>query len=212
MAPRAHASFLAALVCLPLSVSAAEPAPLVAPAPTSATWPLALDLHVLLGAEPHDRGSPVAFGFGGELLWRAWVGGFAELLAAEGAPVVPPAVNNSAQPSFADRISIPFGVALRPLAHLRAPEDWWTRVLGGVGVQLGPTVEYLRTSDASAAVGGLHAALGVEVPLWGGARQGGLALRLYGRMVFTPEVTLDGGKVFEPLFSGQIYGGVAFYP
>src|SRR5262245_11869095 len=63
----------------------------------SATWPLMLDVHALIGVEPHDRGSPLAFGTGAELLWRARIGGFAELLASEGTPIIAPTVNGVQQ-------------------------------------------------------------------------------------------------------------------
>src|SRR3954451_12162015 len=59
------------------------------------TWPLMLDVHALLGIEPHStRGTPIAFGAGAELLWRARVGGFAELLASEGTALIAPTVND----------------------------------------------------------------------------------------------------------------------
>jgi hypothetical protein len=179
----------------------------------SAMWPLMLDLHALIGVEPHDRGSPVAFGAGVELLWRARVGGFAELLASEGTPIIAPTVDGKQLPSLADRISVPFGLAARPLApfslHLR---PWWARLLSGVGVQLGLTVEHVRTNDDSQTTAGLHLALGVDVPLYGGPKQGGVALRLYGRLLFTPEIHLDNSAVFEPVATGQLFAGLAYYP
>ncbi|MCU1279027.1 MAG: hypothetical protein JWM53_2573, partial [bacterium] len=122
-------------------------------------WPLMLDIHALLGFEPHDRGSPTAFGAGAELLWRARVGGFAELLSSEGTALIAPTVNGVMQPGFADRISIPFGLAARPLAPWMVDRpSWWARLATGVGVQLGVTVEHVRTSDDNATTAGLHAA------------------------------------------------------
>ena len=73
------------------------------------------------------------------------------------------------QPGFADRVSIPFGLAARPLAwQLIGRQGWWARLLAGIGVQIGLTVEHLRTSDDNATTAGLHAAFGIDVPLYGG--------------------------------------------
>jgi hypothetical protein len=188
----------------------------------SATWPLMLDVHALIGVEPHDRGSPVAFGAGAELLWRARIGGFAALLASEGTPIIAPTVNGMQQQGFADRISVPFGMASRPLAAFVVDrgdwQSWWARLVAGIGVQLGVTIEHLRTSDASDTTAGLHAAILVDVPLYGGPKQGGVALRLYARAMFTPSISLDfdtttqAFRVFEPIASGQLYAGLAYYP
>jgi hypothetical protein len=177
-------------------------------------WPLMFDLHALLGFEPQgNRGSPVAFGAGAELLWRARVGGFAELISSEGTALIAPTVGGVMQPGFADRISIPFGFAARPLARwVIEQRGWAARLAAGVGVQLGVTVEHLRTSDDQKTTGGLHAALAVDVPLYGGPKQGGVALRLYARLLITPGVTLDKGAVFEPATSGQLFCGLVYYP
>lgn len=179
----------------------------------SVTWPLTIDMHALIGFEPHDRGTPVAFGTGLELLHRARIGGFVALLTSEGAPVITPTVNGVQQPSFADRISIPFGFAARPLLLLGVDRDSWTgRLLSGVDLQLGITIEYLRTNDASVTTAGLHAAIAVEVPIWGGPKQGGVALRLAARFIVTPSATLDAGTVFEPIGSAQLFAGLSYFP
>jgi hypothetical protein len=191
-----------------LSPLALEPPP----PPTSATWPLALGVHALIGVEPHDRGNPIAFGFGGELLWRGKLGGFATLLASEGTPILVPPSMNVQRPSFGDRISVPFGLAARPLLFFISRDDYWGRLLAGIGVQLGITIENLRTSDDNATTAGLHAALSVDVPLWGGLKEGGVTLRLAARLLFTPEVRLDQNAVFEPAASGQLLCGLAYYP
>jgi hypothetical protein len=176
-------------------------------------WPLMFDVHALIGVEPHDRGSPIAFGAGTELLWRARIGGFVSLLASEGTPIIAPSVNGTQKPGFADRISVPFGVASRPFAPFTIDnEAWWARLVAGIGIQLGLTVEHLRTSDDNATVAGLHAALSVDVPLYGGPKQGGVALRLHARLMFTPEVNLDNRTVFEPIASGQLFAGLCYYP
>lgn len=179
----------------------------------AATWPLMLDIHALLGVEPHDRGNPIAFGAGAELLWRARIGGFAELIASEGTALIAPSVNGVMQPGFADRISVPFGLAARPLARWFVDRhDWAARLATGVGLQLGVTVEHLRTSDDTKTTAGLHVALGVDVPLYGGPKLGGVALRLYARLMLTPTVNLDNNTVFEPSASGQLFAGLAYYP
>jgi hypothetical protein len=177
-------------------------------------WPFMLDIHALVGFEPHgDRGTPVAFGAGAELLWRARLGGFAELLSSEGTALIAPTVAGVMQPGFADRISVPFGVSARPLAWSMINRTvWWARLLSGVGVQLGLTVEHVRTSDDAATTAGLHAALGVDVPLYGGPKQGGIALRLYARVLVTPAITLDNRTVFEPSTSSQLFAGLSYYP
>jgi hypothetical protein len=204
-------------------VAGAQPGPVepsLAP-PTNAVaetravaWPFMLDIHALLGFEPHsERGNPVAFGAGAELLWRARIGGFAELLSSEGTALIAPTVNGVMEPGFGDRVSIPFGVAARPLAwSLINRTAWWARLLCGVGVQLGLTVEHVRTSDDAATTAGMHAALGVDVPLYGGPKQGGIALRLYARVMITPAITLDNRTVFEPTTSSQLFAGLSYYP
>jgi hypothetical protein len=180
----------------------------------AATWPLMLDVHALLGVEPHgDRGSPIAFGAGAELLWRARIGGFAELISSEGTALIAPTISGVMQPGFADRISIPFGLAARPLARWFVDrKDWVARLAAGVGVQFGVTVEHLRTSDDTVTTAGLHAALAVDVPIYGGPKRGGIALRLYARMMITPTTNLDTNSVFEPAVSGQLFAGLAYYP
>lgn len=180
----------------------------------SATWPLMFDVHALIGVEPHDRGSPVAFGAGAELLWRARLGGFAELLASEGTPIVTPTVNGVQEPALGDRISVPFGLAARPFAPLviDTSSSWGSRLLAGLGVQVGVSVEHLRTSDDSATTAGLHVGLALDVPIYGGPKQGGVALRLYGRLLVTDAITLDKNAVQEPIASAQLYGGLVYYP
>lgn len=185
--------------------------------PRSRTWPLTIGIQVMVGGEiQHPRGAPVAFGAAGEFLWRARVGGFAAVMASAGAPVLPVSQGGKVQPSLADRVSIPFGLAARPLSAIaQRRHDWLGRFLNGIDLQVGITVEHLRTSNESQTVAGLHLGLGVELPIVGGAVDGGLSLRLYGRFMATPAVTLEMAatqKVFEPAAVGQIYGGLCYYP
>jgi hypothetical protein len=209
---------------LSAAVARAQPGPMQTLPPTpaaeqvvvqtlAAAWPLMVDVHALIGFEPHDRGYPIAFGAGAELLWRARVGGFAALLASEGTPIIPPTVNGQPKPGFADRISIPFGLATRPFAPFSIEgTSFWARLAAGIGVQLGITVEHLRTSDDDKTTAGLHAAVTIDVPIYGGPKQGGVALRLAARLMFTPEVYLDNRAVYEPVASGQLFAGLSYYP
>ncbi len=183
--------------------------------PRTRTWPLTVDVHLLVGMEPHSpQGIPIAFGIGAELFWRGKIGGFASVLSSEASPILPVTIGGVMQPSLADRISIPFGLAVRPLRFIVNERDSWAgRLLDGIGVQLGPTVEHLGTSDADAWTGGLHFALSADVPLWGGPTRGGLALRLLIRGVFTPGIKLEANNsVQEPVASGQFYFGLCYYP
>ncbi len=179
---------------------------------TSKTWPLTVDIHPMIGTEPKGSGhNLIAFGLGGELLWKGRIGGFAAVLGSEGSPEV----TSSTEKAFPDRISVPFGFAARPFAYNVKPNDtrWVSRFLQGIDVQLGISVEHIRTSDDSVTTAGLHLGLGFEVPVYGGPRQGGLSLRFQARGVFTPSVDLESNKsVHEPAGSGQLYAGVAFYP
>ena len=58
----------------------------------------------------------------------------------------------------------------------------------------------------------LEAPVAVDVPIYGGTRQGGIALRLAARLMVTPSVALDKNAVFEPAAAGQLFAGLAYYP
>src|SRR5581483_5848118 len=121
------------------------------------SWPLSIAASLLIGVEPQHQSNgapPIAFGIGGEFLWRARVGGFVSLLSSEGTLVlVTDVVKGSKVPSLPDRISVPFGAAARPLMFLVENRDeYWARLLAGFGVQVGVAVENLRTSDDSQTV------------------------------------------------------------
>jgi hypothetical protein len=181
------------------------------------TWPFTLDVHVLVGAELHDVGTPVAFGIGGEGLYHGWIGPFVALLASEGSPIVPTMGSaGKANPSLADRISVPIALAVRPLGPLAAQPErsgrWGWRLLAGLGLQAGVAIEHLRSSDDEATTAGLHLGLNLDVPLYGGPLTGGIALRLYARLIWTPSVTLSTGAIAEPAANGQLFAGICYTP
>lgn len=208
---------LALALALSLLGSARADEPQVASRTYSRIWPLTLDAHLLIGGEFHGpRGIPIAFGVGGELMWRARIGAFAALLSSEGSPILPQSAGNGKTlASLADRISVPIALAWRPFTPLAEKHVTWPwRLLAGIGVQAGVSIENLRTSDDDATTAGLHLGLSIDVPVFGGPIEGGLALRLYGRMVVAPDVTLDVNqpqRVHEPIFTGQIFGGLTYY-
>lgn len=214
-----------ALAQEPLQASSGSEVALLAPAPAeprpaqqlaSRLGPVQLHLHVLIGVEPVDRARAVAFGTSAELLYHCRIGAFVGLLSSKGNAVLA-TVNAAGEVRQApgDRISVPLGLAFRPLGHLgmRAgvgARGWAQRLAAGLGLELGPTIEHIRTSGSSRTVPGLHAGLAVDVPLWGGPVEGGVMLRFAGRLVAAPSVTLESGSVYMPGVSGQFYGGVAW--
>jgi len=219
VAPRAHASRLS-LAALFLSVialggSAFADADEVRRA---ATWPVTLGLNALVGASFANPGlgsadrTPVAFGVSAELLWRGRVGGFAGLLSTSGL-IVPPVGSDAAAP---DRISVPFGLAVRPfVAAMGERRSWGSRLARGVVLQTGLSVENLRSSDQNHTIAAFHLAAGVDVPLWGSATEGGVALRVYARGIFGPEVHLHAGEtreLFAPNATGQLMVGFCYTP
>jgi hypothetical protein len=178
-----------------------------------ATWPYTLDVGVLLGAEPQSRGTPIAFGIESEVLWRGLIGPSLGLFASEGSPIPPTQSASGAQPSLGDRISVPIALALRPFATVAARRPGWGgQLLAGVGVQLGIAIEHVRSSDDSDTTAGLHLALNVDVPLWGGPLKGGVALRLYGRLSVAREMHIDQSLIVEPVASVQLLAGLCYYP
>ena len=165
-----------------------------------------VDLHVMIGTEPHNQGNPIAFGAGGELLWRRRVGAFAALYASAGSPI-----RVASGVGLGDRVSVPFGLAVRPF--LAPQTTYLDRLAAGLGLQVGATVEHLRTSLDDKTTAGLHLGISVELPFYGCLDgQSGVALRLFGRMLFTPPVTLANQLVAEPAVNGQFFLGLAFYP
>jgi hypothetical protein len=191
--------------------------------PLTRLWPLTLGVHAMIGVEPHiERGNPMAFGVGVEAMWRGRLGGFASVLSSEGTPILPQTtgkiVNGMPEsfPSLGDRVSVPFGLVWRPFTTLAPQSHAYVRqLLAGMGLQVGLTVEHVRTSDDSATLVGFHAAASVEVPLFGGPTESGVTLRLQGRLLATAPASLDtkiAQSVYEGPVSGQFYAGLAYYP
>jgi hypothetical protein len=184
----------------------------------AATWPVTLGLNAMIGAAFANPGAgspdrtPVAFGVSAELLWRGRVGGFAGLLSTSGL-IVPPVGGDAAAP---DRISVPFGLAFRPLVvAMGERQSWASRLARGVVIQTGVSVENLRSSDQNHTVAAFHLAAGVDVPLWGSVTEGGVALRVYARGIFQPEVHLHAGEtreLFAPNATGQLLVGFCYTP
>jgi hypothetical protein len=200
-------------------------------APRARTWPMTVELHALIGVEPHDQANAdnqaVAFGVGGELLWRGRVGAFLSVLASQGSAVLVTKKDaaNHTLPALADRISIPLGVALRPLAFLfRERTDYAAALAGGLGVQAGVSIENLRTSADDAWKPAGHIALTWDVPLYGSPIGGGVALRVAFRGLFSSETALSpaspstaGGplgppQVVEPGAALQFFAGLSYVP
>jgi len=243
VAPRAHAPALALSLLVFGSAAAQQPprantgpeeqtpvtevalpapqSPAPTPAQRSRLGAWQLHMHVLLGVEPVDHVNAVAFGTSAELLWRCRVGLFAGLLSSKGNANIAANIDGVVQPAAADRISIPFGIAIRPFGHLgmiagTGARGWAQRLAAGIGLEVGPTIEHLRDSGSSKTVGGLHLALGLDVPLWGGPVEGGVMLRFVGRMTATPAVSLEiqsdthNALIHMPAVGGQFYGGIAW--
>ncbi|MEO6954774.1 MAG: hypothetical protein ABI321_23440 [Polyangia bacterium] len=177
---------------------------------------LQLHMNIVLGVEPVDNAHAVAFGTSAELLYHCRIGVFAGLMSSKGNAVlatVDPSGNVRQAPG--DRISIPFGLAFHPLGYMgmragSGARGWAQRLAAGLGLELGPTIEHIRTSGSAKTVGGLHAGLAIDIPLWGGPVEGGVMLRVAGRLVVAPSVTLESGSVYMPAASGQFYGGVTW--
>lgn len=205
--------------------SSASPAPVVATAPERTfLWPWTLTLRVAIGAEPHTHGTPIAYGITAEALWRGRVGPFLSLIGSSGTRIVPELdpVTRMAAPAIPDRVSVPFGLAARPFA--RAAEDlrgYGGRVLAGIGLQAGLSVEHYRTSDRSTTTAGLHLELGVELPILRGPLEGNaLSLRAAGRMIVAAPLTYyvvaddstSAVRHSESILNGQFLFAVCYYP
>ena len=193
-------------------VASAEPKPAAATAATEDRRPrfhlepLLLQAHLAAGleAQPFKCNASAAtcripaFHVGGTILWRGFIGASLGLSASEGSPLIP---GVDSQPAFGDRISTSLALAVRPIAPWawKRGDGWVTRFLAGVGVEAGPSIEYLRTSSITLPGCGLqatkvqpggHFAASLELPLLGNAASGWLALRVTARVIVSPEAKL----------------------
>lgn len=160
------------------------------------------------------------------LLWRGRLGGSIGLFSSAGQ-----AVKTGTEPAIPDRISLPLTIEMRPLSFLRGAEDPTLRgrLLSGLALRIGPSVEILRTASDSAAAAALFLGLGGEVPLTS-ARRGAVSLRLQLNLIVSPVVVLNDGSVRSAAGScaptpecnqqryqgyaslAQTYVGLVYYP
>lgn len=141
------------------------------------------------GVEP-DTAPCVLFAGGGDLalLWRQRIGGMIGVYSVSGQ-----AVRTGKEPAIPDRISLPLALEVRPLAFLPS-SGYVGRVLAGVGLRAGPSIEILRTASDQTATAGLYLALLGEVPL-SRVAQHGVSLRLGLHLITAPRVSLNDGLV-----------------
>jgi len=205
-------------------------------------WLLTVDLGA--GLEPHipssssgyPIGMPPAFTVGGAALWRGLVGPALALYSSEGVALTA----GFDLPGLADRVSAVFAVAVRPLAPLawraaRSGDAYLARFLDGVGVEIGPSVEYYRSASidptktvngmsvpacpdvpSEATHGALHVALTLEAPLGGSARTGWVAVRGTARFIVSDEARLAPTPTCQPQVvergaASQLLVGLAYY-
>jgi hypothetical protein len=176
-----------------------------------------LHMAIVTGVEPVDGSNAVAFGASVELLYHCRLGVFAALTSSKGNAIIATTDSkNNILPAPADRISVPLGLAVHPFGKLglrpgSGALGWLHRLAAGVGLQLGVSVEHLRDSGSSRTNPGLHAALGLDVPLYGGPVEGGLMLHMQGRLIVAPAVTLEAGTatpIHMPAVGGQFFAGL----
>jgi hypothetical protein len=143
------------------------------------------------------------------LLWRGHLGASLGLWSVSGQAAVIPSAPDGPSPAaaFPDRVSLPLLFDLRPLSFFVAPgsSSYLDRVLYGLRLGLGPSIEIVRTaSDSSLDWGrrigeplrslvGMHASLDGELPLQSGPS--GLSLRLSARLLYVPLVVLNDAAV-----------------
>ena len=159
--------------------------------------------------------TPVAFGAGAELLWRARVGGFAAAARPARVRRVRADVNGERSPASPTASRSPSASRRgRSRGSHASHNDGGGRLLRpGIGLQLGVTVEHLRTSDDNATTAGLHAALAVDVPLYGGPSRAASPCACHGRVMFTPEVNLDAqAPSSSRRRRGQLFAGLCLLP
>jgi len=200
-----------------------------------------INAHVAGGVEPNryhcsagtSTCTVAAFGVGGQMLWRGFLGFGVGLYASSGSPLVAgtiPQADGSTvtEPSLGDRISVAGALALRPLAPLAwsLGDSWGSRLMAGFGIEVGPSVEYTRTSSTttpgcaipSSNLGvGFHGLASLDVPIVGDTRSGWLAVRVAARLLagpdafLAPQSTACVAQVTEPGVSSQLLIGFGYY-
>lgn len=208
-----------------------------APRYTLGNW--MLHAHLDAGAEPHPdfacgsgdaaTCSVVAFGVGGQLLWRGTLGFGLGLYVAQGSATLA----GKDQLAIGDRISGPVSLAVRPLGArpLTHGDTFVNRLLAGISIEVGPALEYRRSSGTPlrppCTIPGVdytvafHGALSVDVPLLGNTQGGWLALRLAGRVTAGPSSELAPtqsstdpecrAQVHIPGVATQLFAGLSYY-
>lgn len=183
--------------------------------------PVTIGVAVAAGLQPDKRscetaGSSRSFpttgaciqwagGVEGSILWRGHVGLAMGVFSVAGQAAQAPQGQTAA--AFPDRVSVPFLLDFRPLSFLLGgrPASYLSRVMYGLRIGLGPSVEIVRTSSdssimwgqrlgqpAKALLGGQFS-LDAEVPL--SRSVSGLSLRLSTRILYAPIVVLNDGAV-----------------
>lgn len=218
--PAAPAPLIPPAPPLPAPTSPTTEATVTALRPGRPRWRVGewlLSIHAVGGIEQGQRSSDIdrdghfvcttaaiatctvaAFGVGGQLLWRGFLGPALAFYASAGSPLVPdgaPAydpstvVRGSTHAGLADRLSIVPALAIRPLAWFAwdRGDRYLARLLGGLSFEVGPSIEHLRTGSKDLPGCGVptndtrlgfHALAALDVPLLGDSRSGWLALRL----------------------------------
>lgn len=183
------------------------------------TYPFSIGAAVYVGAQltRNSKGqAPVAFGGMLEGMWRGTVGVAAGVLSVAGSRLKPTSTDQGgiAEPVASDRISMPVALAIRPLQPLGWRRTGWSsRLTSSLELQVGPSMEHVRSADESRTMAALHLGLGVDLPLYlGSAVEGGVTLQLLARGIVAPRVTLASATLESRTFTGQIYVGVCWYP
>ena len=183
------------------------------------TYPFQIGTGIYVGAQltMNSKGqAPVAFGALLEGMWRGTVGVATGILSSAGSRLKPAMTDmgGAAEPVAADRISVPFVLAVRPLQPLGwGRMGWSSRLTSALELQIGPSVEHVRSAYEAKTLAALHVAVGFDIPLYLGSQiEGGVTLQLLARGVVAPRVTLATNTLESRTFTGQIYAGVCWYP
>lgn len=215
-----------------------DPAPAAALVREGSFRPLTVAMGASVGLQPDSRQCGLAGSVGSNspaaacvmfaggvdlsLLYRGRLGGTVGLFSVSGQAIQ----GTVAAP---DRVSIPFLFDVRPLGFLvpRGDTSYKGRLLTGLGLALGPSVEVIRISSDSTVNPGLVVRLQAELPLHAQPRNG-VSLRFAAHTVVSPAVALYSGGVRTTPFECvpatcagvplgldavfQAYFGLVYYP